>query len=82
MSDLDTLDTLLGSGNYKRIARLTGLSRQHVGRVLNGRGRPSIRTASAISTAVGVDIDVLITFIESKRDMVTYGEELDETLTS
>ena len=65
------LDERLGPGNYKPLARATGLSPSHVSRVLRGLANPTSDTLAMIAHAAAVDIGILMTFIQSKRQATT-----------
>lgn len=57
----------LGPGNYKPIARATGLSPSHVSRVLRGLANPTTDILSQIAEAADVPVGMLMTLIQSKR---------------
>ena len=57
----------LGPGNYKPLARATGLSPSHVSRVLRGLANPTSDALALIAKAADVDLGILMTFIQSKR---------------
>lgn len=61
------LEARLGPGNYKPIARATGLSPSHVSRVLRGLANPTAETLALIAGAADVDPGILMTFTQSKR---------------
>lgn len=54
----------LGPGNYRQIARTTGLTPQHVSRVLRGIRGCSLRVAAKIAMAADVDLAELYHFIQ------------------
>ena len=66
-SPMERLKERLGPGNYKPIARATGLSPSHVSRVLRGLANPTSDTLALIATEADVDLGILMTFIQSKR---------------
>lgn len=49
----------LGMGNFGRIAKRTGFTKQHVSRVLRGLREPSFDVAAVIARAAGVTLDEL-----------------------
>jgi transcriptional regulator with XRE-family HTH domain len=59
-----TLQARLGPGNYRALARASGVSRQHVSRVLRGKAVPSLPVASRLAKAAGITVSVLQTWIE------------------
>jgi transcriptional regulator with XRE-family HTH domain len=61
------LEERLGPGNYKPLARATGLSSSHVSRVLRGLANPTSDTLAMIAAAAGVDLGIMMTFIQSRR---------------
>jgi transcriptional regulator with XRE-family HTH domain len=65
------LEERLGPGNYKPLARATGLSPSHVSRVLRGLANPTSDTLAMIAEAAHVDLGILMTFIQSKRQANT-----------
>ncbi len=64
------LEERLGPGNYKPLARATGLSPSHVSRVLRGLANPTSDTLALIATEAGVDLGIMMTFIRSKRQLL------------
>jgi Helix-turn-helix. len=57
---MDTLEEQrLGPGNFGRIARRTGISKNHVSRVLRGLREPSFDVAADIASAAGVTMETL-----------------------
>lgn len=63
-TDTQKLVKKLGPGNYRRIARHTGLTPQHVSRVLRGLRGCSLRVAAKIALAADVDLEELYRFIQ------------------
>lgn len=61
------LRTRLGTGNYSELARRTGLTPQHVSRVLRGVSGISFWTATRIADAAGVSMNDLRVFIAPFR---------------
>lgn len=57
----------LAPGNYHRISRASGLSLQHVSRVLRGIRGASFDTASLIARAAGVSLDQLHAYRTANR---------------
>lgn len=59
--DLDSDPALiarrLGPGNFGRIARRTGIDKQHVSRSCQGLREPSLDVAGLIAEAAGVSLD-------------------------
>lgn len=55
----------LGVGNFNRIARASGYTRQHVSRVLRGRNGMTVKCMDAIANAADVDVDTLLEHIKS-----------------
>lgn len=64
---LNKLEQLLGPGNYGRIAKKSGYTRQHVGRVLRAENGTTLESARTIATAAGVTIDQLHEYISKQR---------------
>lgn len=58
------------SGNYSLLAKATGLSRVHIGKVLRGRVEPSHRTLIKLSSVTGISIDDISEFILEMREKV------------
>jgi len=56
----------LSAGNYRQLARDTGLSRQHISRVLRGMRGLSLDSANLICAAARVSLDQLNLYIESE----------------
>lgn len=56
-SDPDLIGRRLGPGNFGRIARRTGIDKQHVSRSCQGLREPSLDVAGLISQAAGVSLD-------------------------
>lgn len=55
----------LGVGNFNRIARASGYTRQHVSRVLRGRNGMTVECMHAIADAASVDVNTLLEHIRS-----------------
>lgn len=66
------LKSLLGPGNYRRIAREAGLTPAHVGRVLNGKRGSNFFVAGRIALAAGVSLDDLHQFL-ARLDRIAPG---------
>lgn len=71
------LDSVLGSngrsgrlatGNFTRLADVTGLSRVHIGKVLRGKVEPSLKTLRRISEATGLSIDGISEYIQNQKE--------------
>lgn len=58
-----TVESRLGQGNYRRIAAVSGLTPQHVGRVLRGIRGASFHVAARIADAADVSLDELHRYI-------------------
>lgn len=56
---VDDPSVRLGNGNYGRISRRTGLTKQHVSRVLRGLREPTLDVAALIAREAGVTLDEL-----------------------
>lgn len=70
----------LAPGNYYSLAERSGLSRQHVARVLSGRGGVTLESAGRIAEAAGVTIGELQAHIdEMKRMREEDGEKVRES---
>lgn len=66
---LETLEVLLGPGNYKPIARKTGISSTHISRVLRGKVGITFKYANKIADAVGVTVDDLRRYIDTSKEL-------------
>lgn len=64
----------LGVGNFNRIARASGYTRQHVSRVLRGRNGMTVECLESIANAAGVDTEELLKHIKS------YSEQHSESV--
>lgn len=53
--------------NFHELARRTGYARQHLSRVMSGRGGYSDACARAIAAALEMEIGDLVTYLESVR---------------
>lgn len=62
-------DSLLGPGNFRRIARASGYAYQHILRVLNGTKGCSFEAAIKIAAAAGVSVDELAAHVTRKRSV-------------
>ena len=62
-------DSLLGPGNFRRIARASGYAYQHVLRVLNGKKGCTFEAAIKIAAAAGVSVDQLAAHVTRKRSV-------------
>jgi transcriptional regulator with XRE-family HTH domain len=63
----------LGPGNYRRIARIAGLTPAHVGRVLRGTRGASFHVGARIAVAAGVTLDQLYTYIAQSPELEVRG---------
>jgi transcriptional regulator with XRE-family HTH domain len=54
------LRTLSRTATLRRIVRETGINYQYLSRIFNGKGTPSLRTATKIATYLRVTVDALI----------------------
>ena len=77
-ADLKKLETSLGSGNYRRIARMTGIDTIHVSRVLRGLREPSFDVAAIIAEAAGVSLDELKEYTYQFRTPRTAAPRYDD----
>lgn len=57
----------LAPGNYYSLARASGLSRQHIARVLQGRGGVTLEAAERIAKAAGVSMLELLEYIKDSK---------------
>lgn len=64
---------LLGAGNYRRIFRTSGISPQHIARVVTGRKGASLHVAKRIAFAAGVSLDEMYNFIMSSPLLAVRG---------
>lgn len=69
------LDSLLGPGNYGRIARLSGTSPEHVSRVCRGLRGTSLIAAHRIAEAAGVTLDELYRYVSTSSTFVATGRK-------
>lgn len=61
----DDLTHILGPGNYRRLARVVGVTHGHVSRVLRGRIGASFDVAQRIADAAGITVDELRAHIDA-----------------
>lgn len=61
------LDAVLGPGSYHDLARVTGLARQHLTRVLRGRSGVTHDAMRKIMRAARIDIAELESYIDRQR---------------
>lgn len=61
------LDSLLGRGNYRRLSRLSGISRPHLTNILKGRVQASNQMLVRIALAATVGVEELQNYIEYQR---------------
>ena len=59
------LSEILGPGNFHRLSRESGVSWQHVSRVLRGRIGVRMVTAKKIADAAGVRVEQMMDYIDS-----------------
>jgi hypothetical protein len=57
----------LTEGNFRRIARATNLTPQHVGRVIKGAAETKLSTAYRIAVAAGVTLDELYEYAQKRN---------------
>lgn len=55
------------TGNFSLLARATGLSRVHIGKVLKGRATPSYETLMKLSEVTGIGLNEISKFIQEQR---------------
>lgn len=55
------------TGNFSLLARATGLSRVHVGKVLKGQAVPSYKTLMKLSEATGISLDRISAYIQEQK---------------
>ena len=60
----DPLSDVLGPGNFRSIARRSGISRGHVSNVLRGKARPSVDILDRISAATSIPYDDIRRYIK------------------
>ncbi len=65
--DIQPLDSILGSGNYRRIAKGVGVYPQHVSRFLKGRTGASWDVACRIADVAGVTMNQLREYRNSQQ---------------
>lgn len=65
--------TELGPGNYRRIAKVAGLSSTHVSRALRGERGLSLVIAARIARAANVTLDELYTHISASPRHRPFG---------
>jgi len=63
-------DPVLGRGNYHRLARATGYSRDHIGKGLQGKVNFSIAAAQTVAEAAGVGLTTLLAYIAANTERV------------
>lgn len=63
----ESIATRLGSGNFGRIARRTGYTKQHVSRACQGKREPSLDVAKHLADAAGVTLDQFYTYTSGFR---------------
>src|SRR5688572_4131318 len=54
------------TGNYSLLAKATGLSRVHIGKVLKGKVEPSLRTLNKLANVTGLSLDDINEFIQMR----------------
>lgn len=64
---MESIDIRLGPGNFGRIARRTGITKNHVSRVLRGLRRPTFDYAYLIAREGGVTMEQLYDHIVKFR---------------
>ena len=69
----DDPESLLGPGNYRRIARTAGVTPQHVARVLRGERGASLHVGARIAKAAGVTLDQMYEFISNSPTLEIKG---------
>lgn len=65
-----TVDMVLGRGNYAHLAKLTGIERSHIRRVLRGERDVSLSKAIRIANAAGVSLETLANYIQTNSGQV------------
>ena len=63
----------LEAGNYRRIHRASGLSPQHISRVIKGSKGASLHVAKRIADAAGVSLDELYSYIVYSPELNVRG---------
>lgn len=75
------IESRLGPGNYRRIAKSAQLVPQHVSRVLKAQKGCSLEVAARIARAAGVSIDAMYAFIASHPHYRNRGRRTRAELT-
>ena len=57
------------TGNFSLLARATGLSRVHIGKVLKGLTKPSYETLMRLSKVTGISLDEISGFIQQQKKL-------------
>lgn len=56
------------TGNYSLLAKATGLSRVHVGKVLRGDLNPSLTTLKKLEEVTSIDVSLIIKWIQEEQE--------------
>lgn len=65
---LDVLRARLAPGQYRALSRISGISRQHISRVLRGRAVPSLPVAVKLAKAAGITVGMLQDHLDRVRN--------------
>lgn len=65
------------TGNYSLLAKATGLSRVHIGKVLKGAVEPSHKTLCRLSEATGISVGRLSQWVRRQRRKAEREREME-----
>lgn len=75
---LARLDPVLGRGNYHRLARATGYSRDHIGKGLQGKVNFSIAAAQTVAAAAGIGLTTLLAYVAANTERVAEERQAND----